>query len=497
MPRKMKILMLASEGVPFVKTGGLADVVGALPSALQARGHEVIVVLPKYNRIDARKFELQLFHSPMGVWMGDGEAWCAVYRAGSGSEVPFYFVESQKYFARDGIYHDADYRDYADNPRRFAFFTRAALQFAKDIGFSPDIVHAHDWQTALATAYLKIWHWNDPVLGASTSYLTIHNIGYQGVYHAKDFDYTGLQQENFVSDKFEDHGRMNFLKGGIYYADGLNTVSPKYALETRDPEMAHGLAPYLNNKGADYIGILNGVDYTQWDPTTDMLIPQNYDSDNLSGKKGSKKALQARLGLDDDADIPLIGIVSRFALQKGLDLFAKVIENILNNMRVQFAILGSGDSALESYFGNLPAQFPGRVGAYIGYNNELAHWIEAGADFFLMPSRYEPCGLNQIYSLKYGTLPIVRATGGLEDTVQQYAEDTGTGTGFKFDEANGHAIYYAVGWAVSTYYDRKDHYLQMQKQAMKQHFSWEESAEAYENAYHRARKRKGSQGIKK
>jgi starch synthase len=223
-----------------------------------------------------------------------------------------------------------------------------------------------------------------------------------------------------------------------------------------------------------YIGILNGVDYTQWDPITDTLIPQNYDPDNLSGKKVSKKALQARLGLDDDADVPLIGIVSRFASQKGLDLLAKVIEDILKNMRVQFVILGSGDSVLESYFGNLPARFPGRVGAYIGYNNELAHWIEAGADFFLMPSRYEPCGLNQIYSLKYGTL-----------------------TGFKFEENSGHAIFYTVGWAVSTYYDRKDHYLQMQKQAMGQRFSWEESAEDYEDAYLRARKRKGSQGIKK
>ncbi|MBE9524202.1 MAG: glycogen/starch synthase, partial [Chloroflexi bacterium] len=241
--------MLASEGVPFIKTGGLADVVGALPAALQLLGHDVIVVLPKYGRIDDRNFELELFHSPLGVWMGDEEAWCAVYRAGSGSKVPTYFIESQNYFARDGIYHDTEFRDFSDNPRRFAFFTRAALQFAKDIGFAPDIVHAHDWQTALATAYLKIWHWDDEVLGDSASYLTIHNIGYQGVYHAKDLNYIGLQQKNFVEDKFEDHGRINFLKGGIFYADGLNTVSPTYALETRTPELAHGLAPYLNNRG--------------------------------------------------------------------------------------------------------------------------------------------------------------------------------------------------------------------------------------------------------
>ncbi|MEN8172089.1 MAG: glycogen synthase GlgA [Chloroflexota bacterium] len=492
MPKKLKIVMIASEGVPFIKTGGLADVVGALPTALSALGHEIIVIHPKYGRIDADKFKLQIFHSPMGVWMGDTEEWCSVYHTGCAGKVKTYFIEAHKYFARDGVYHDADFQDYGDNPRRFAFFTRAALQFTKDIGFTPDIVHAHDWQTALASAYIKIWHWNDPVLGAAASYLTIHNIGYQGVYDFKDYAYTGLQSVNFVPDKFEDHGSMNFLKGGIYYADGLNTVSPKYALETRTPEMAHGLAPYLNNKGDSYIGILNGVDYAHWDPAVDKLIPKNYSPEKIDGKRFSKSALQERLGLDVESDAALIGVVSRFASQKGLDIFAKAIESIIKNMRVQFAILGSGDKELEKYFGQLPVRYPGRVGVYIGYDNSLAHWIEAGADFFLMPSRYEPCGLNQIYSLKYGTLPIVRATGGLDDTVQQYNEATGAGTGFKFEEASAHAIYYTVGWAVSTYYDRPEHYLQMQQQAMKQCFSWATSAKIYEDAYRRVIKRKNN-----
>jgi len=490
MPKNLKIMMLASEGVPFIKTGGLADVVGALPAALGALGHEVIVILPKYGRIDAQKFELELAHSPMGVWMGDSEEWCAVYQAGGAVKIKTYFIEALKYFARDGIYHDAEFHDYDDNPRRYAFFTQAALQFCKDIGFAPDVVHAHDWHTALACAYLKIWHWNDPVLGAAASYLTIHNIGYQGVYDIKDYDYTGLQRDNLVSDKFEDHGRMNYLKGGIYYADGLNTVSPKYALETRTPEMGHGLAPYLNNKGDNYIGILNGVDYDQWDPATDELIPTNYGPGKMDGKRISKKALQERFGLDEESDVALIGSVSRFATQKGLDIFAKVIESIIENMRVQFVILGSGNKELEKYFERLPARYPGRVGVHIGYDNGLAHWIEAGADFFLMPSRYEPCGLNQIYSLKYGTLPIVRATGGLDDTVEQYSEATGAGTGFKFHEASAQAIYYTVGWAVSTYYDRAEHYLKMQQQAMKQCFSWETSAKAYEDAYRRTIRRK-------
>jgi starch synthase len=476
MPKKLKIMMLASEGVPFIKTGGLADVIGALPAALQTLGHEVIVILPKYARVDAQKFNLQIIHSPMGVWMGDTEEWCAVYQAGSAVNIRTYFVESQKYFARDGIYHDADIHDYDDNPRRFAFFTRAALQFSIDIDFRPDIVHAHDWQTALACAYLKIWHWDDPVLGDAASYLTIHNIGYQGVYDSKDYGYTGLQQLNFVSDKFEDHGRMNYLKGGIYYADGLNTVSPKYALETRTPKMGHGLAPFLNNKGDHYIGILNGVDYSQWDPEIDALIPSKFSPGKMDVKRISKKALQERLGLDVESDVPLIGLVSRFAVQKGLDIFAQAIESIMQNMHVQFAILGSGNKELEEYFGQLPGRFKGRVGVHIGYDNILAHWIEAG--------------LNQIYSLKYGALPIVRATGGLDDTVQQYAEATGTGTGFKFNKASPHAIYYTVGWAVSTYYDREEHYLQMQQQAMGQCFSWENSAKTYVDAYRRSIKRK-------
>ena len=490
MPQKLKILMIASEGVPFIKTGGLADVIGALSASLRSLGHDVIVVLPKYSLIDASKYDLELFHYPMGVWMGNDEAWCAVYRAGSGSNVPTYFIDSQNYFARNGIYHDAEVKEYIDNPRRFGFFSRAALQFARDIGFAPDIVHAHDWQTALAAAYLKIWYWNDEVLGFAASYLTIHNIGYQGVFHAKDYDYLGLQEENFVPDKFEDHNRINFLKGGIFYADGINTVSPSYAIETRTPEMAHGLAPYLNNRGDDYVGILNGVDYSKWNPATDMLIPKNYDIGNMAGKKVSKQALQLRLGLDENVEIPLIGIVSRFASQKGIDILAEVIESVLKNMCVQFAILGSGDLDLECYYGDLPLRYPGQIGAVIGFDNELAHWIEAGADFFLMPSRYEPCGLNQIYSLRYGTLPIVRATGGLDDTVQQYVENTGEGTGFKFNEPSGHAIYYTIGWAVSTYYDRKEHFLKMQKLAMEQYFSWEKSAKAYEGAYHRAIKNK-------
>ena len=484
----LKIALIASECVPFAKTGGLADVAGALPAALAALGHEVIVVVPKYQKVDAGKHGLRRHLHQLGVWMGDALEWCAVDVADGAAGVPVYFIENDRYFHRAGLYDDpASHREYADNPRRFGFFTRAALQLCRDMDFAPDIVHAHDWPTALAPAYLKLWHWDDPVLGKAASVLTIHNIAYQGVYGAESYGYLGLQARNFTPDKFEDHGRVNFLKGGIHFADMVNTVSPTYARETRTPAFAYGMAPQLNDKGANYVGILNGVDYADWNPAVDALIPARFAPEDLSGKAVCKAELQKTFLLEADPDIPVVGVVSRLEKeQKGLDLLAAAVESIARNMRVQFAILGSGDKGLEGVYRNLPARYPGRVGSYIGFDNKLAHLIEAGSDFFVMPSRYEPCGLNQMYSLKYGTLPIVRATGGLNDTVEQYDERTGAGTGFKFDEPSARAIYYTVGWAVSSYYDRRPHIRQMIQNAMAQDFGWEASAREYERLYERA-----------
>jgi starch synthase len=485
MKSRLNVLMIASECVPYAKTGGLADVVGALPKALRALGHNAMVVMPKYSLIDANRHVLQFYMNNLGVWMGNTLEWCAVHLA-ENEGVPVYFIEFDHFFRRWGLYHDSDYNDYPDNARRFGFLTRAALQLCRDIGFEPDIVHAHDWQAALAPAYQKIWHWNDPILGHAASVLTIHNIAYQGVYPASDYDYLGLQWGNFTAEKFEDHGKINFLKGGIQYADVVNTVSPTYAIETRTPEFAQGLAPFLNNKGDRYWGILNGADYEQWNPQTDRLIPANFSFHDLSGKRVCKRELQKSFLLEENPSIPIIGVVSRFADQKGLNLLAQAIETIIQNMAVQFAILGSGDKGLEFYFGGLPARYPGRIGSYIGYNNSLSHLVEAGSDFFIMPSIFEPCGLNQMYSLKYGTLPIVRATGGLDDTVEQYSERNGSGTGYKFWEPSANAIYYTVGWAVSTYYDRPEHILRMIQAAMVEKFSWEKSAHEYLNLYERA-----------
>jgi starch synthase len=485
MNKPLKIAMISAECVPYAKTGGLADVVGALPPVLRAMGHEVIVIMPKYGSVDAQRYGLRPFLSPLGVWMGNVEEWCAVDTA-ENEGVPVYFIDAEKYYARPGLYHDAEFNDYADNPRRFGFLARAGLQLCRDIGFAPDIVHTHDWHTALAPAYLKIWHWNDPVLGGAASVLTIHNLAYQGQYTPESYDYLGLQWSNFTPDKFEDHGAINFLKGGIQYADMVTTVSPTYASETRTPELGYGLAPYLSDKGPNYVGILNGVDYSQWDPASDRLIPAHYSPADLSGKAACKRELQRRFGLDENPDVPIVGVVSRLVGQKGLDLLALAIEPLMRDMLVQFVILGSGDKSLEAFYSQLPARYPGRIGSYIGYNNEVAHWIEAGADFFIMPSIYEPCGLNQMYSLKYGTLPIVRATGGLDDSVQQYDEASGSGTGFKFYEPSASAIYYAVGWAVSTYFDRQPHMRQLILSAMAQNFSWERSAQEYLAAYDRA-----------
>jgi starch synthase len=489
MQKSLRIAMLASECAPLIKTGGLADVVGALPQALAKLGHEVIVIIPNYAQIDNIRHHLRPSLSPLGVWMGNQQEWCASFTTDLG-DVKVYLIDFRKYFERPGLYHDADFNDYLDNARRFGFFTRAALQLCRDLSFSPDIVHAHDWQSALAPAYLKIWDWNDPVLGKAASVLTIHNIAYQGVYSAADYEYLGLQWSNFTADKFEDHGKINFLKGGIHYADMVNTVSPNYARETRTPQYAFGLAPYLNDRKDAYVGILNGADYTVWDPLVDPKIPARFSSQDLSGKAECKRQLQRRFILEEDASIPLLGVVSRLVSQKGLDLLARTIEDILNQMRVQFVLLGAGEKDLENFYGSLPGRFPGQVGSYIGYADELSHWIEAGSDFFLMPSMFEPCGLNQIYSLRYGTLPIVRATGGLEDTVQQYDEKTGGGTGFKFWEPSPQAIYYTVGWAVSTFYDRPQHIQKMRKAAMSQDFSWETSARAYEQLYLQAIQRK-------
>ncbi len=486
MAKNLKVLMVASECAPYAMTGGMGEVVGSLPPSLQKLGADIRIVMPKYSFINTSKYNIVPFLEPMGVWMGNTEEWCSVHKTSTENGISVYFVEHNLFFDRKSLYHDKQFRDYLDNPKRFAFLSRAALQLCQEIHFSPDIVHANDWQTALLPAYLKIWHHGDSVLGNAASILTIHNLAYQGRYSKEHYDYAGMGRTNFTPDKFECHGAFNMLKGGIFYSDIVNTVSPGYARETLTPLGGFGLDPFLKNKGEAYTGILNGVDYNQWNPETDKLIPAHYKPNDLKGKSICKKFLQKKMHLNPEPDIPVIGIISRFTWQKGLDLLAACIKDILQNMKVQFAILGSGDNNLESFFGKLPGLHPGQAGSYIGYNNELAHLIEAGSDFFLMPSVYEPCGLNQIYSLKYGTVPIVRATGGLDDTVTQYNSETGEGTGFKFTDLNAQALYQAVLQAVEIYHKDKPLILKLIQNGMKQHYSWDHSAVQYMDLYRKA-----------
>src|SRR4030042_1482613 len=326
----------------------------------------------------------------------------------------------------------------------------------------------------------------EPYFSNTASVLTIHNIAYQGRYDRYYCDYTGLGEEDFTPDKFECFNAINFLKGGIHFADMVNTVSKGYASETKTSSGGYGLDSFLVKKGDDYIGILNGVDYSEWDPVKDTFIPANYSFSDIKGKSECKRALQEQLGFKQVAKSPVIGIISRLVELKGFYILSECIEDIINNMDVQFAILGSGDNQLETFYGNLQQRYPGKAASFIGYNNKLAHLIEAGSDFFLMPSLSEPCGLNQIYSLKYGTLPIVRATGGLNDTIENYNQDTGEGTGFKFWEPSAKAIYNTVYWALDTYHNRKPHLQKLIRKAMKQNFSWEKSSIEYIKLYQKA-----------
>jgi starch synthase len=465
-------------------------VVSSLSAALKRRGHDVRVVLPRYGTIDPEKYGAKIRLEPMGVRMGNCQEWCSVFEAASPELVPVYMIEHKSYYDRPGLYHDAAMNDYVDNPRRFGFLCRAALQLCKDLPFSPDVVHVNDWQTALAPAYLKIWHWNDPLLAKTASLLTIHNAAYQGCYPKSHYDYLGLGRHNFIEEKFESHDQINILKGGIYYADVIAAVSPAFAREITQPSGGFGLAPYLSRRSGDLVGIINGIDYSVWDPATDPKIPAPYSAEDIEGKKGCKAALQRAFNLVKDDRVAIIGAIGRFVEQKGFFLVTQIIEQVLQTMEVQFVILGDGNRTLEEFFGGLPARFPGRAGSFIGFNDGLAHRINAGSDFFLMPSQWEPCGLNQMYAQRYGTLPIVRAVGGLDDTVVNYDEATGTGTGFKFHEFSANSFYYTIGWAISTWYDRPGHMRQLVASAMKQDFSWESSAANYEKAYGRAMENK-------
>src|SRR5229473_7160516 len=434
----MRILFAASEGLPFSKTGGLADVVEALPKALVARGHEVAVVLPRYRGTKTSTIVMPSLTIPMGLRL----RFPAVADGTLLNGVRYFFVDDPAYFDRDGIYGTST-GDFWDNAERFSEFSRAAIEIAKHI-WPADVIHCHDWQTALVPVLLRTSYSDDPVMKDIPVVFTIHNMGYQGQFSRDVMERAGIPAVTFTPTRLEFYGDVNFLKGGILYSDYVTTVSRRYAQEIQTKEYGYGLDGVARGRGDRLVGILNGVDYAAWNPEKDKLIAAKYSAKDLSGKQVCKQDLLEVFGLPaEHLSRPLIGIVSRFADQKGCDLIAEKAHELMRE-DLALVVVGAGEKKYEDLFRALVAAYPGRVGLKIAYDNTLAHKVEAGADMFLMPSRYEPSGLNQMYSLKYGTVPIVRATGGLDDSIEPFDVEHGTGTGFKFKEYTGEALLFAV-----------------------------------------------------
>ena len=483
----MKILMITSEAVPFAKTGGLADAVSALAIALRKQGHDVKIVMPRFYKIDRAK--LKSIDQPVAVAAGQIETWVKFYYADlPGSDIPVYFIDHEQAYGRDGIYGTKAEPDFHDNPYRSALLCHGAFQLCRFLGWYPDIMHAHDWFCALVPVLLKHVCRNG-YFAHTASVFTIHNLGYQGWYPKDSFPALGIDWNLYHGAGLERNGSINLLQSAISCADMITTVSPTYAGEMQTPEGGFGLDGLLRVRTDVVRGVLNGCDLNTWNPKTDKLLPANYDYKNLTGKAVCKEALQKRMGLPLDSNVPLIGIITRLADQKGIaEVFAPnygSIYNICSTMNVQFAILGSGERWCEDEINALQSKLP-NLRAYIGYDESLSHLIEAGSDFFLMPSKYEPCGLNQMYSMLYGTLPIVRRTGGLADTVEQYNEFSGDGTGFLFDNLTPGAIYDTVGWATFAYYNKKADIKKMQQRGMQKDFSWDLSVNNYLNVYSEA-----------
>jgi starch synthase len=463
--------MVSSEAAPLAKTGGLADVVGSLPSALLPLGNEAAVVIPRYGSIELKGARRVFDRLP--IFFGPARYDTSIYQAAE--EFPFYMVDCPPLYDRKGLYGEGGV-DYPDNHIRFAVLARAALTVARHL-FRTDIFHCHDWQSGLVPAYLRTTFAGDPTFAGTRTLFTIHNLGYQGLFPSTVLAEAALDPALYAPDGLEFFGRVSYIKGGIMLADALNTVSPTYAREIQTPEYGFGLDGALRARSAALHGILNGVDYREWSPEIDPLIPSRYSAADLGGKRICKQELIREFGFPADAmDRPLIGMVSRFTRQKGADIVAEVAGEIARE-DIYLVALGNGEPEYEEFFTRMAAEHPGRIAARIGFDNPLAHRIEAGADMFLMPSRYEPCGLNQIYSLRYGTVPVVRATGGLDDTIDDR-------TGFKFAEYSGQALLGAVRAAAAVFRDSAA-WQEMMLEGMKRDFSWKVSAASYSALYAR------------
>lgn len=479
----MRILMIASELTPWVKVGGLGDVLGALPKALAARGHQVHIVCPFYGHMPKNP-DWKRDPKPLLVRMKLTETayvWDSCLP--ELPQVQVHWIEHAGHFGhRSGPYEDIDQDPYFTG-LRFAFLTRAALDLALAREYPIDVVHLHDWPTSLGAVYLNTTDRHSP-LGNCASVLTIHNLHHQGVFDKNLMTDTSLPWSEFRMDSVESLGAVNCLKGGIYHATKITTVSPTYAREIQTPALGCGLHQALQVRSPDLIGILNGIDTQVWDPQTDPYLPENYQAHTLSGKATCKKILQDRFQLKTQPDVPIFASVARLYPQKGIDVLCKIAHRIMHDLPIQLVILGTGEAEQEQTLRALQNQYPGRIGVCIGYEVQLEHLIQAGADFFVMPSRFEPCGLTQLYAMRYGTVPIVHATGGLIDSVLPHDPSGQTGgTGFVFHQMSEEALYDALAQACDTYCAHPSLYAQLQHNGMSQDFSWDVPAQIYENVY--------------
>jgi starch synthase len=476
----MRILMVASEAIPYAKTGGLADVLGALPAALARLGHAVDVVIPRYRGITVGELI-----GRVTVAMG-GRSVDAGIAAHDAAGVRMLFIDQPHYFHREFLYGVGN-RDYEDNPERFGFLCRAALDWTGGSGERYDVVHGHDWQAGLVPTLLATTFRPHPVLGGTPAVFTIHNIAYQGTFAPEWLPLLGLGAELLRVDALEFWGRISFLKGGINFSRIITTVSPRYAQEIQTPAFGFGFDGILRHRARDLVGILNGIDYDQWDPERDVHLPEPFNASNLKGKAAAKRALLETYGIpvsDGTLGRAVVGMISRLVDQKGFDLIAAIAET-LPQFDATFVLLGTGEPRYEDLWRALAARHPDRIGARIGFDEGLAHLIEGGADLFLMPSRFEPCGLNQMYSLRYGTVPVVRATGGLYDTVRNFDPRTGEGTGFTFDDYSPRALLGTLRLALDIYKDRTT-WRRIQLAGMAEDNSWDASARGYVQVYERA-----------
>jgi starch synthase len=489
MDKSLRVLFVTSEAVPFAKTGGLADVAGALPKFLQGLGCDLRVVMPYYRMVRKSGIPIQSLGQSLEVTLGNETLQADLYQGQLAEGLPIYFIGREEFFDREYLYGTPK-GDYFDNAERFTFFTKAALALCRWMAFSPDIIHHHEWQTGLIPAYLESTDREDPLFSQTAVVFTIHNIAYQGLFKAEKLWLTGLPQEMYNPEGIEFWERINFMKAGIVYADVINTVSRRYSEEIQTPEYGYGLEGILRKRSQDLYGILNGVDYQDWDPSQDTHLAAQYSPENLSGKRVCKKDLLKEFNLPSSLEnVPVLGVISRLADQKGFDLLAEIIEDLFC-LDIGFVLLGTGEQKYHDLFTRIGRKYSQKAGIRIAYDDRLAHKIEAGADLFLMPSKYEPCGLNQIYSLKYGTIPVVRATGGLEDTIAPYDPETGKGNGFKFIHYDAREFLQQIKAAIHTYH-QPNHWERILRNAMTADFSWQRSAESYVDLYRKALEKRG------